>query len=345
MLRIAVVGVGWAGTRQAQAAQEIPDQVQVAALVDTDAVFLREKAAELGVSRTYTDYAQALADPEIDAVSICTPHALHAPMAREAAAAGKHVLVEKPMALTVDEATRMIEAAEQHGVQLYVAENEPYTPMSQFLRAFLQDGRIGELTHVLLANGFRAEDFGYPGRRAWLTELDRGGTGTWMLHGIHTVAQLRYILGPVAGEVETVYLREHKTASYRRRDLEGTISGLLTFASGLHLSIMQSSETRLPGNLNGYIFHGETGSLRAGREGGELFTAAGDDEPAWLDYPAETLSSYAQELAAFARYVAGAEPGPTTAASERRSLAVVQAGYESMQSGQPVHLPGRFGNR
>lgn len=360
MLRIAIVGVGWAGTRQAQAALEIPDQVQVVALVDNDSEFLRQKAAELNIAQTYTDYAQALAASDIDAVSICTPHALHCPMTLEALAAGKHVLVEKPMAMNVDEATRMMEAADAHGVKLFVAENEPYTPMSQFLRSFVQSGQIGELTHVMLANGFRAQDFGYAGRRAWLTELDKGGTGTWMLQGIHTVAQLRYILGPVAGAVETVYMCEHKAASFRRRELEGTVSGLLTFANGLQLSLMQSSETKLPGNLKGYIFHGEEGSLRASSQSGELFTPATDDTPQHLDYPPETISSYAHELAAFAAYVDGRDSAPatatslpaadmstadmpTTAHSERYSLAVVQAGYESIESGQPVHLAERFG--
>lgn len=350
MLKIAIVGVGWAGTRQAHAAQEIPDQVQVVALVDSDAAFLQEQAAELNIEATYTDYALALAAPEIDAVSICTPHALHSPMAQQAAAAGKHVLVEKPMALTVDEATQMMVAADRHGVHLYVAENEPYSAMSRFLRDFVSTGAaIGELTHVSVATGFRAENFGYPGRRAWLTDREQGGTGTWMLQGIHTVAQLRYVLAPVAGDVATVYMREHKTPSFQRRDLEGTVAGLLTFESGLHVSLLQSSESKLMGNLKGYVLHGEGGSLRASPDGGELFTPdTGDngDTPQRLDYPAETISSYAQELAAFAALIAGNVPIhalPTTAASERRSLAVVQAGYESMQSGQPVHLPSRFG--
>ncbi|MFH1084501.1 MAG: Gfo/Idh/MocA family oxidoreductase, partial [Chloroflexota bacterium] len=104
MLRLAIVGVGWAGHRQALAVGELGRKVSLAALMDSDPAHLAVMARELGVARTFSDYRAALADPDIDAVSICTPHPLHAPMAIAAAQAGKHVLVEKPMATTVDEA-------------------------------------------------------------------------------------------------------------------------------------------------------------------------------------------------------------------------------------------------
>jgi predicted dehydrogenase len=342
MLRVAVIGIGWAGTRHVQAIGELGRKVTVDCLVDNDASHLALKAEGLGVNKTYTEYRDALADPDVDAVSICAPHNLHCPMALEAAEAGKHILCEKPMALTVDNASRMITAAEKHGVKLYVAENLPYEPMSRFLREIAQSGQyVGELTFVSLARGFWGQSYGYPGRRAWLALPELGGTGTWMLHGIHTVAQLRYIFG----EVEMVYVREHRASSYVRNDLEGTMSGLLTMQSGIHVSVVQTSETRLPGNLGGYVLYGDRGSLRASRDGCEVFdNAAGNDqEPLLLKYPEGALSSYAQEIEAFADYVAGDSEGPTTGYSERRSLAIVQAGYESARTGKPVRLEERFG--
>lgn len=342
MLRTAVIGIGWAGTRQVRAVRELGRKVAVDCLVDSDAGHLASKAEELGVQKTYTDHRDALSDPDVDAVSICTPHGLHCPMAVQAAEAGKHVLCEKPIALTVDEASRMLAAAEEHGVKLYVAESLTYEPMSRFLREIVHSGRyVGELTGASLVRGFWGQSYGYPGRRAWLALPEQGGTGTWMLHGIHTVAQLRYILG----EVETVYMQEHRASSYVRRDLEGTMSGLLTMRSGIHVSVVQTSETRLPGNLGGYVLRGDRGSLRASQAGCEAYdNAAGNDQkPLCLAYPEKTLSSYAQELEAFADYVAGASEGPTTGYSERRSLAIVQAGYESARTGKPVHLEERFG--
>jgi UDP-N-acetyl-2-amino-2-deoxyglucuronate dehydrogenase len=342
-LRTAIVGVGWAGTRHVEAIRELNRKVVVECLVDNDAEFLVRKSAELSVPKTYTDLKQALDDPLVDAVDICLPHALHCSTAIEAAAAGKHILCEKPIALTVEDASRMLRAARDNDVRLYVAENEPYKPINRVLRDIVRTGQYtGELTFASLVSGFRAPNFGYPDRREWLTQPERGGTGTWMLHGIHTVAHLRFILG----EVETVYLREHKGSSFARRELEGTVSGLMTMASGIHVSVVQTCETRLPANLGGYTLHGERGSVRVGRDGIEVFgeNIEPGQEPLIIPVPEDGLSDYAQEIEAFADYVSGVAVGPTTAESERRSLAVVQAGYESIESGVPVDLRKRFGD-
>lgn len=343
MLRIAVVGVGWAGRHHVEAIRELDRKLRVTALVDNDTDHLRIQAAELAIDQTYSDYEAALADPAIDAVSLCTPHALHYPMALKAAAAGKHILVEKPMALTVAEATQMIKAANRHNVRLYVAENEAYTPLARFARQLVQTGEhIGELTSASFVGGFRGPNYGYPGRRAWLGEPTAGGTGTWMLHGIHSMAQLRYIFAAY-GEVETVYMVEHKAGSFVRQDVEGTMSGVLTLASGLAISVVQTAESKLYGNLGGYVLHGDQGSVRAGRVGCEVYTDVYADQPLRIAYPQAPLSDYAQEMEAFADYVSGLATGPTTGESERRSLAIIQAGYESAASGRPVRLHERFG--
>ena len=340
-VRIAIVGLGWAGTRHVEAIRELGAKLEVTCLMDNDAAHLDTKADSFDIAKRYTDYDRLLADPEIDAVSICTPHALHCPMTLAAAAAGKHVLVEKPMALTVEEATQMIAAAAANKVKLYVAEQAPYSAQTHLLRNVVQSGSpIGALTAASVRTGFRAPDFGYAGRRAWLTTLEQGGTGTWMLQGIHTVAQMRYIFG----EFVTVYMQEHKAASFNRRDLEGTMSGLLTTEKGIAVSIVQTSETKISGDLNGYTLHGEQGSIVAGATGYRLYSDdTGHETPLQAPYPQQALSVYALEMDAFADYVNGVAVGPTTAGSERRSLAVVQAGYESAQHGKPVDLQTRFG--
>ena len=338
MLRLAVVGVGWAGRRHVEAVGELGRRLEVVRLVDNDVGFLRRQAAELGVEECSTDYAEVLADPEIDAVSICTPHALHCPMALQAAEAGKHVLVEKPMATCVEDADRMLRAATANGVRLYVAENASYDPVAVFLRDVVQSGRyIGELVHAACTKGFRAPDYAYPGRRAWLARPAEGGSGTWLLHGIHSMAQLRFIFG----EVQSVYMREHKTDAYNRRELEGTMSGILTLASDVTVAVVQTCESKLYADLGGYVLHGTEGSLRATEAGCVFF--GGDGEGRALEYPEATLSSYALEMEAFADYIEKGVEGPTSGHSERRSLAIVQAGYESAASGAPVDLEARFG--
>jgi predicted dehydrogenase len=339
MLRMAILGMGWAGTRHVQAIRELGGSAtDIACIVDNDEAYLEAKGDELGIERQYTDYRAALADPEVDAVSICLPHALHCPVALEAASAGKHILCEKPIALSVSDATSMMEAARQHGVKLYVAENVAYTPMARYLRDIVANqSMIGNLTFANVVEGFRGLDYGYPGRRSWLSTPERGGTGTWMLHGIHSVARLRYILG----EVESIYMQQHRSNAFNRPDLEATMSGLLKLASGIHVSITQTCETYL-GTRKGYFLYGTCGTIHATQDGGEVTLDTGETQA--LRYTHEQLSSYALEMQAFADYVSQGIIGPTTGESERRSLAVVQAGYESARFGQPINLRERFGS-
>lgn len=340
-LRLAVVGAGWAGQRQVQAARELGGDLTIAALADSDGAHLRSVAAELEVDRTSTDLAGILGDTAIDAVSICTPHASHEPMALAAIAAGKHVLVEKPMATDVAGATRMIEAAEAAGLTLYVAENQPYEARFGELRRIVREGRhIGELTFAACIAGYRAPSPSYAGRRAWLTDPSAGGSGTWTLQGIHTVAALRYVLG----EVVSVYMLDHRASSFERPDLEATMSGVVELESGVVVWLVQTTETDLKPRLTGFRLHGDRGSVIGRDDSYDVYE--GDpregEQPRTLPYPASARSAYAEELAAFAAAVRGTSMGPTSGRSERRSLAIIEAGYESARTRQPVDLRRRY---
>ena len=340
MLRLGVIGVGWAGQRQIRAAAELDGRIEVTAIADDDSQHLRRTASALGLETAYSRLDDMLADPRIDAVSICTPHALHKPMAVAAAQAGKHVLVEKPMALAVDDATDMIHAAESEGVKLYVAENWVYSPLTAHLREIVATGmHIGELTAAAYAWGFRARQYGYSGRRAWLGKPTQGGTGTWMLHGIHSIARLRHILG----EASVVYLREHHGSRFATPEVEGTVNGLFTLESGVHLSILHSCELELKGSAGGLWLHGSEGSIHAREDSFAVYKGGSEGAPRLQAYPASPLSDYALELEAFVDYIESGKPGPTSGVSERRTLGIVQAGYESIDSGLPIDLQSRFG--
>ena len=347
MLRIAIVGVGWAGSRHVEAIRELaaaapPNddaEISVEMLVDSDPDHLAAQARTFGIEKTATDLTAALEDPAIDAVSLATPHSLHADAAIAAAKAGKHVMCEKPLALTVEDASRMIAAAESAGVRLYTAENVAYDPMHRFLRQLVDQRRfIGELTFAAVTAGFRARPrYCYAGRRAWLAALDLGGTGTLMLHGIHTVAGLRYVLG----EIDAVYAREHHTPSFPTPEVEGTFTLLLTMAGGVNVTLTQTCETSLPSDQPRYVLYGEQGTIHAGKDAVRLL-GPDVDGPDLIPYPLTPLSDYALEFQAFAAFVRRGIEGPTTGRSERRSLAVVQAAYDSAASGHPVVLAERF---
>ena len=313
----------------------------VVALADTDPGHLAAIASELGVRRASVELEDLLRDDDIDAVSICTPHSLHEPQALAAIAAGKHVLVEKPMATDVDAATRMIDAAEAAGVTLYMAEHHPYEARFGELRRIVRSGdHFGELVFGACVAGYRAPNPSYPGRRAWLTDPARGGTGTWMLQGVHTVAALRFVLG----EVRSVYMLEHRAGSFERSDLEATMSGVVELEDGVVVWLVQTTETDLRPRLTGFRLYGDQGVVIGRDDGYDVYAvdARKGDQPTTLPYPEHPLSAYALELEAFADTVAGRATGPTTGRSERRTLAVIEAGFESARTRQPVDLRVRY---
>ena len=339
MIRTVVLGAGSAGQRQVEAIRELGARLVVHGLADNDAGFLREQSAGLGVKRTYGDVSEAIADPEVDAVSICLPHALHGAVAVAALDAGKHVLCEKPIAMTVDEAREMMAAADRSGCRLYVAENAVYTPMTRQLQEIVTSGEhVGEVVAASVVTGFRADRYGYPGRRAWLSTPEAGGSGHWLLNGIHTIAQVRAVFG----EIETVYAREHKSGRIDRTDVEGTLTCQLGTEKGYQIALMQSREVYVKGGLKGITIFGDRGTVRAGDERYEVFGADGRQGTA-VTYPQAPLSPYALEMEAFADYVTDGTLGPTGAASETRSLAVVLAACESAETGTPVAVRDRFG--
>ncbi len=340
-----MVGMGWAGTRQVEAAVELGRDVEIVAIVDSDPEYLADRSAVLGIPQTYPTLANALEDPRVEAISICTPHGLHMDQAIAAARAGRHVLVEKPMAMTVVDATRMIRAAEESDVVLFVAESECYMPFAVRMREIVRSGDpIGQITFATMFSGYRQPDPRYPGRRGWLTEPGAGGTGTWFLQGIHAVAALRYVLG----EVASVHVHEHRTSSFRRPDLEATMAVFIVLESGLAVHFVHTTETNIPQRMNGLQLYGEGGAVIGGRYGGyDLYLTPGDPQAPQApsthhEYPDPGLSEYALELAAFARAVRGIEPGSTDGRSERRSLAIIEAGLESARTGRPVDLVERF---
>lgn len=347
-IRLAVIGVGWAGSRHIEAIAELNEHarkhgeepaIEVVALVDPDAAHLSEVAKRFGISNTSTSLDTVLNDPSIDAVSIASPHRHHIDAAVQATESGKHVAVEKPMAVTVDEADRMIAAADSAGVKLFVTEQVAYSPEVRRLAEILRTGEyIGEPTFAAVWAGFRAENYGYPGRREWLAQPAEGGTGTWVLHGVHTVAAIRAIFG----EVRRVYCVESQTPSLGRDDIEGTMTCLFETVSGLNIQLVQSCETEFSPDRSGTTIYGTNGVVHSGRSGTTV-TSKGLSEPLKLDIPGSDLSDYALEFHAFARWITHDEVPLTTGRHERGSLAVIQAGYESARTGKPIDLVEKFG--
>ena len=188
-LRIALLGSGWIMDFHARGVLQHPGAVLVAA-ANWREPSLARLAERYDIARTTTDWRALAADPEVDAAVIGTPNALHAEQAVAFLRAGKHVLVEKPMARTVAEADAMLAAASGSGAWLMVAHCFRFHPDVRALRARVKAGELGEIV--------KTRSYGVHARwgpAGWFTDPDLAGGGALLDMGVHAIDTTRYLLG------------------------------------------------------------------------------------------------------------------------------------------------------
>ena len=199
-LRAALVGVGRIADMHYLGYSSAP-MAELVAICDTDPAPLRRRAAEWGVEKTYTSFDELLNDTDVDAVDIITPHYLHAPMTIAALESGKHVTVQKPMALTIAEADAMIEAAERAGRLLRVIDNYRFHPPFVRAKQLLESGGIGEPMSVRIktASGTAPDGWEIPqSSHLWRSDPTLSGEGSVLFdHGHHVWTIARYLLGDI----------------------------------------------------------------------------------------------------------------------------------------------------
>ena len=203
-LRVAIVGCGRISDLHQLGYRHRAD-AKIVAVCDTNKGHAKKKAQAWNVEKIYTDYHQVLDDKEIDLVELLTPHHLHCPMTVQAAQAGKHISVQKPMALSAAEADQMIAAADKAGVALRVYETFVYYAPAVRAKAMIEAGEIGDVRAVRMHVSTGTSDSAWEvPLSAWLwrfNEKQCGGGPLVFDHGYHLFS-LGYYLG---GPVEKVY--------------------------------------------------------------------------------------------------------------------------------------------
>jgi predicted dehydrogenase len=189
ILKIAVIGVGSISEAHLNAYKRNPD-AEIYAVCDLNEERAKQKAAAYGAHQIYTDYRDVLADPAIDAVSICTWNKTHAEISIAALDAGKHVLVEKPLAKTVEEALRIQEAVKRNDKVLQVGFVRRYDTNVKMLRAFSDNGDFGDIYY---AKASAIRRLGNPG--GWFADKDRSGGGPLIDIGVHMIDLCWYMMG------------------------------------------------------------------------------------------------------------------------------------------------------
>jgi UDP-N-acetyl-2-amino-2-deoxyglucuronate dehydrogenase len=336
-LRFGLIGCGRIAPHHVNAIRTLP-AAELTAVADIIEDRAYRFADDYGAD-PYLNYHDLLERPDIDIVCICTPSGLHAQMAIDAANAGKHIIVEKPMALSLADADAMIAAAKANNVKLCVAFQNRYNPPIKDLRAAVESGRLGRL---LLGNAtvrwYRAQEYYEDG---WHGTLAMDGGGALMNQSIHHVDALIWLMGQ---PVESVFAYTATLA--HRMEAEDTVVAAIRFSSGALASIEASTIT-FPTDLEGSLtLLGERGSVKIGGVAlnrKEFWKLDGE-----LDREAEILSanqadplsvygtSHPHVFADFAAAIRNNTDTYINGDDGRRALAVVLAVYESARTGQPV---------
>ena len=199
-IRVGLVGLGLVSRSHLRGYATHP-QAHVTAVCDTDAEKAERFAQEHGIDQVYTSYTDLLAQAEIDLVDIGTPTDLHAPMALQAARAGKHIHCEKPFCRSTGEGLEVCRAVEVHGVKLVVGETYVFLSSLMKARALIEDGAIGRPLQIRQRHGAwharpDAAVYSGPASRNWRLDPHRSGGGAypWIFdHAVHFFATAEYL--------------------------------------------------------------------------------------------------------------------------------------------------------
>jgi UDP-N-acetyl-2-amino-2-deoxyglucuronate dehydrogenase len=342
--RIALVGCGRISKNHFDAIRKV-DGLSLAAVCDTDAERARRAGEEQGVPayRTIDDMLRASDDEApFDIVAVCTPSGLHSAHGGAAARAGKHVVTEKPMAISLDQADDLVHACDEAGVQLFVVKQNRLNPPIQLLKRAVDKGRFGRIYMANVTVRWQRPQEYYdaePWRGTW--EFDGGAI---MNQASHYVDLIQWLVGPV----ESVLA---KTATQARRiEAEDSGVGLVKFRSGA-LCVIEVNVLTYPRNLEGSItLLGEKGSVMIGgtavnRVEHWLFADYDDDDKLVDSANTNPPNVYGYGHEGYYRNVVAVLRGEakpeTDGRAGRKSLELILGLYESAKSGCEVPIPLR----
>jgi len=190
-IRVGVVGLGFAGNVHTMAYKKIPG-VEVVALAGLEEDRLQLMGKEYSIPNLYSRWEDLVARSDLDAVSVCTPNYLHAPVAIAALESGKHVLCEKPLARNTEEAQSMVDAALRNRRVLQTAFNHRQRGDIMILKQYIDSGTLGKIYY---AKGYWMRRQGIPGLGSWFTSKELSGGGPLIDLGVHVLDQLMFLLG------------------------------------------------------------------------------------------------------------------------------------------------------
>jgi len=329
-VKIGVIGSGFQADIHCASCRILGEHGEVVAVASPTPGRARALADRHGISGAYRDYREMLAEPDIEMVTIAAPNHLHAGMVRHAAEAGKHVICEKPLCLTLDEADQMIDICRTKGVLLLYGEELLFTPKYLKAKAMADEGAFGRIHLITQCER-------HPGpHAAWFRDLHQAGGGVFMDMGCHGVAFCYWFLG--RSPVATVYCQMNAQEPAGEDALEDNSLCILEFENGA-VGLVENSWTRAGGMDDRIEVYGSRGLTMGDLHMGNALPTysetgygyAGEKAPGtkgWSYAVYDELYNYGmpQELAHFARCVRGVDQPITTGEDGRAVLEVLLAG-------------------
>jgi 1,5-anhydro-D-fructose reductase (1,5-anhydro-D-mannitol-forming) len=299
----------------------------VVAVMRRDAAKARDFAARHAVPRWYTDVDALLADPEVDAIYVASPHNLHLEHVSRAARAGKAILCEKPVGVSADEAQAVVDVCRAEAAPLSVAYYRRYWPIVQEMRRLLAGGVIGEVAqaHVQLADHYLPDP-----DRPWITEPAQAGGGALANAGSHWIDLIRYLLGDV---VEVTALCSRHFGGFQTED---TIAAQMRTATGALVSLNVTLCS--PAAVNEFDIAGTAGRLFAGPlSDGHLVLQRGAHAPEALDLP-RSPATHMELVTEVVRCLSAGEPPPVPGEEAVAVWQIMAAAYLSCHEGRAVQV-------
>jgi len=330
-IRIGIIGGGSIARAHLSGYLQAPESVAVTAVADIDPDHAQAHADRAGGARVFLDYREMLASSLVDAVDICLPHHLHADAIVAAAEAGKHVLCEKPLCLTLAEADRVQRAVADAGITLMCAHNQLFLPPVAAARELVKEGLLGTVYQARTTDSFY-NDFD-PNSMGWRAHRSTSGGGELIDTGYHPTYLLLYLLDSEPVEVVAMLSR------HRLKFMEGEDSAdvLVRFADGSIGSLMTSWAFEPAGSTEKFSVVGETGSLWS--DGQALFHKPRGGAAVQLvdppDQKIETIGLSVLDFVACLRY--GRRPIHTEVEGIN-VLKVILGAYASAEEGRTISL-------
>ena len=342
-VKVGIIGSQFEADIHAESFRIMPDEAEVVAVASPTPGNAENLAKKYGIPRVFTDYKKMLTEDDIEMVTITAPNYLHAQMTIDIANAGKHVVCEKPLCVTLEEADLMIETCKQKGVLLMYAEELFFTPKYVKAKEMADQGAFGKVYMV------KQSEKHFGPHAPWFWDVSLSGGGVFMDMGCHGIAFCYWFLD--RPDIKNVYCQMATHVHSDKTKGEDNSICIIEFANGA-VGLIEDSWARRGGMEDRIEVYGQGGVTYADLHMGNALPTyseygygyAVEKAPTtqgwtWPVYEELWNYGFPQEMHHFARCVRGKEQPQATGEDGRIVQEVLYAGYKSAGEGRKIELP------